>query len=126
MVEEVATEEAQKLQSTFQVGEDPLTQPGKNCEIIVVNGISFMYTDEGGWQSPPDRVCVTRGHPHFNRWYPKLGVKFGGKVIFDVEEYCVSEGWVRRQMRNARGQVIRERGVARTTTHKGVVEPYWR
>lgn len=47
--------------------------------------------------TPPDRLSVNPRSPHFggemlNRG---IGIRFKGKVRHDVEEYCLSEGWIR-------------------------------
>ncbi len=47
--------------------------------------------------TPPDRLSVNPRSPHFggellNRG---IGIRFKGKVRHDVEEYSLSEGWIR-------------------------------
>ncbi len=124
MTEEMSTEEAQKFQSASQV-EEASTKPPKVGEVKEVDGKTFIYYNQE-WHEPPDRVCVDRQSPYHNPFYVKLGVKFNDKVTFDVHEYCISEGWILKEMRGPRNRVIYERGVARTIKLQGKVEPYWR
>lgn len=109
----------------LDTGEDPLTQSGRPGEIIVVNDKSYIFIDDE-WHAPPDRVSIEQSSPHFHKYYRKLGIMFEGKVTFDVVEYCVSEGWIRKQMRDGRNRLIYERGKSRTIALRGKVEPYWR
>ncbi|MGH6992405.1 MAG: DUF3297 family protein [Caulobacteraceae bacterium] len=74
--------------------------------------------------SPPDRLCVDPSSP----WYDAgilergVGVRFKGAEKTNVEEYCVSEGWVRL----AAGKAVDRRGRPLTITVRGEVEPYFR
>jgi hypothetical protein len=45
----------------------------------------------------PDRLAVDPSSPFFNAdlLQKGIGVRFNGKERTDVEEYCLSEGWVR-------------------------------
>lgn len=45
----------------------------------------------------PDRLSVDPRSPHFNAEVLRrgIGVRFKGKERTDVEEYCLSEGWIR-------------------------------
>jgi hypothetical protein len=47
--------------------------------------------------TPPDRLAVNPNSPHFNMEVLKrgIGIRFKDRVRTDVEEYCISEGWVR-------------------------------
>ncbi len=47
--------------------------------------------------TPPDRLAVNPNSPHFNMDVLKrgIGIRFKDRVRTDVEEYCISEGWVR-------------------------------
>jgi len=75
----------------------------------------------------PDRVCVDADSEFFHPDYRRIGVKFDGKVRpDDVQEYCMSEGWIRKQLRNSQGRLIMERGKARTVKWTGKVEAFWR
>ncbi len=47
--------------------------------------------------TPPDRLSVNPRSPHFDMALLQrgIGIRFKGQQRRDVEEYCVSEGWVR-------------------------------
>ena len=51
-----------------------------------------------------------------------IGVRFNGAEKNNVEEYCVSEGWVRLTAGKAKDRA----GNSITVKVKGVVEPYFR
>ncbi len=57
-----------------------------------------------------DEALLTRG----------VGIRFNGVERNNVEEYCVSEGWIR----TAIGKSLDRRGQPMTIKLKGVVEPY--
>ncbi|MFN5096338.1 DUF3297 family protein [Limnohabitans sp.] len=45
----------------------------------------------------PDRLAIDTRSPHYVRavFEHDIGIRFNGKDRNDVEEYCISEGWVR-------------------------------
>lgn len=47
--------------------------------------------------TPPDRLSTNPRSPHFDMDLLRrgIGIRFKDKVRTDVEEYCISEGWVR-------------------------------
>jgi len=72
----------------------------------------------------PDRLSTNPASPYHN---PELlergvGVIFNGVERNNVEEYCVSEGWVRLAV----GKTVDRNGNAMTVKYKGKVEPYLR
>jgi len=73
--------------------------------------------------TPPDRLALDPRSPYhdieaINRG---VGVRFNGEERDNVEEYCVSEGWIRVQVGRARDR----RGNPMTIKIKGQVEPYY-
>lgn len=50
-------------------------------------------------ETPPDRLAVNPKSPHHDAQALArgVGVRFRGEVRTNVEEYCVSEGWVKVQ-----------------------------
>jgi hypothetical protein len=74
--------------------------------------------------TPPDRLCATPGSPYYNEELLSrgIGVRFNGTEKTNVEEYCVSEGWVRLAAGNARDR----KGNPMTIKLKGAVEPYFK
>lgn len=47
--------------------------------------------------TPPDRIAADPSSPYFDAEALQrgIGVRFKGVEKFTVEEYCVSEGWIR-------------------------------
>ena len=74
--------------------------------------------------TPPDRLSATPGTPHFDEAVLSrgIGVRFNGVERTTVDEYCVSEGWVKLSVGNARDRY----GRPMTIKQKGTVEPYFK
>ncbi len=72
----------------------------------------------------PDRLCVNPNSPFYDEEVLAngIGIKFDGKEKTNVEEYCISEGWIKVSAGKARDRF----GNAMTIKLKGVVEPYLR
>ncbi|NKC31836.1 DUF3297 family protein [Falsiroseomonas selenitidurans] len=72
----------------------------------------------------PDRLSVDPRSPHHNEALLArgVGIRFNGQEKTNVEEYCVSEGWVRVSV----GKAVDRRGQPLTLKLKGTVEPYLR
>jgi hypothetical protein len=72
----------------------------------------------------PDRLSTNPRSPHYNEELLKrdIGVRFDGKERKDVEEYCVTEGWIRVAV----GKTMDRHGNPLTIMLKGKVEPYLR
>ena len=49
-----------------------------------------------------------------------IGIRFNGNERTDVEEYCVSEGWIRVAV----GKTLDRKGNPLTVKLKGRIEPY--
>ena len=71
----------------------------------------------------PDRLAVNPRSPHYNEAVLAhgVGIRFNGQERRDIEEYCISEGWVRVAAGTARDR----RGDPITMKHKGTVEAYF-
>lgn len=74
--------------------------------------------------SLPDRLSVNPKSPHYDEETLKrdVGIRFNGIEKTNVEEYCVSEGWIRI----AAGKARDRSGNAITIKLKGKVEPYFK
>jgi hypothetical protein len=75
-------------------------------------------------ETPPDRLATNPKSPFFQ---PELlsrgiGIRFNGQEKHNVDEYCVSEGWVRLAV----GKSLDRKGNAMTIKLNGTVEPYFR
>ena len=70
----------------------------------------------------PDRLCATPDSPFFNEELLArgIGIMFNGVEKTNVEEYCVSEGWVRIAVGTGRDR----KGNPMTVKLKGKVEPF--
>ncbi len=72
----------------------------------------------------PDRLSTNPASPHYDETVLQrdVGIRFNGVEKTNVEEYCVSEGWVRV----AAGKAKDRRGNPMTLKLKGTVEPYFK
>ncbi|MGH6827373.1 MAG: DUF3297 family protein [Rhizomicrobium sp.] len=73
-------------------------------------------------RSLPDRLSTDPTSPHHDASLLErgVGVRFNGIERTNVEEYCVSEGWVRLAV----GKTVDRQGNPMTVKYKGTVEPY--
>ena len=74
--------------------------------------------------TPPDRLSIDPRSPHHNADALErgVGIRFNAREREDVEEYSVSEGWVRVPA----GKAVDRFGRPMTIKLKGVVEAYYR
>ncbi|MEM1194727.1 MAG: DUF3297 family protein [Pseudomonadota bacterium] len=56
-------------------------------------------SDENANNTPPDHLAVHPASPHFDAdaLQRGVGIRFKGKARTDIEEYSISEGWVKVQ-----------------------------
>ena len=73
--------------------------------------------------SMPDRLSLDPRSPHFDQEVLSrgVGIRFNGVEKTNVEEYCISEGWIRV----AAGRSRDRHGNPMTVKLKGSVEPYF-
>ena len=72
----------------------------------------------------PDRLSVD---PQSKHYVPAVfehgvGIRFNGKERYDVEEYCISEGWIKVPA----GKTVDRKGHPLMITLKGTVEAFYR
>ncbi|MCB5175369.1 MULTISPECIES: DUF3297 family protein [Microvirga] len=74
--------------------------------------------------TPPDRLSVNPSSPYYDEALLSrgIGIRFNGAEKTNVDEYCVSEGWIRVTAGNAKDRA----GNPMTIKLKGKVEPYFR
>lgn len=74
--------------------------------------------------TPPDRLSVDPSSPYFNAeaLQRDIGIRFKGVEKNNVEEYSVSEGWIRVQAGTAKDR----HGRPLTIKLTGPVEPYYK
>ena len=72
----------------------------------------------------PDRLSIDPASPHHVApvFEHDVGICFNGKERFDVEEYCVSEGWIRVPA----GKTLDRKGQPLMLKLKGKVEAFYR
>ncbi len=73
-------------------------------------------------QELPDRLSLDPRSPHFDEEVLSrgVGIRFNGQEKTNVEEYCVSEGWIRVAAGRSRDRY----GNPMTIKLNGKVEPY--
>jgi len=74
--------------------------------------------------TPPDRLAISPKSPHYNEAVLDrgIGIRFNGAEKTNVEEYSVSEGWIRVSV----GKTLDRHGNPLTIKLKGIVEPYFK
>jgi hypothetical protein len=72
----------------------------------------------------PDRLSIDPASPYFNAELLQrdVGIRFKGVEKNNVEEYCVSEGWIRVPAGTAKDRYGRPLTIKLT----GPVEPYFK
>ena len=72
----------------------------------------------------PDRLSIDPRSPHYVAavFDHEVGIRFNDKDRADVEEYCVSEGWVRVPA----GKTLDRKGQPLLIKIKGKVEAFYR
>ncbi|MDF8332155.1 DUF3297 family protein [Novosphingobium cyanobacteriorum] len=76
-----------------------------------------------GADVPPDRLAINPRSPFFDadKLRRGIGIRFKGTVRTNVEEYCISEGWVRVQA----GKTMDRKGNPLTLKLSGPVEAWY-
>ena len=72
----------------------------------------------------PDRLSGNTRSPHHvaEIFEHEIGIRLNGKERNDVDEYCISEGWVKVSSATA----LDRRGQPLLITMKGTVEAYYK
>lgn len=72
----------------------------------------------------PDRLASNPQSPFYNQELLDrgVGIRFNGKEKTNVDEYCVSEGWIRVAV----SKTVDRKGNPLTIKLNGKVEPYLR
>jgi hypothetical protein len=80
-------------------------------------------TDKESLPTLPDRLSGNPRSPHHvaEIFEHAIGIRLNGKERNDVEEYCISEGWVKIPSPKA----LDRRGQPLLMTVKGTVEAYY-
>ncbi len=80
-------------------------------------------SDEQTNDTPPDRLSVNPRSEHFDADLLQrgVGIRFKNRVRTDIEEYSISEGWVRVQA----GKAVDRKGQPLTIKLTGPVEAWF-
>ncbi len=72
----------------------------------------------------PDHLSIDPRSPHHHAevFQHDIGIRFNEKERFDVEEYCISESWIRVPA----GKAVDRKGRSLTIKLKGQVEVFYR
>ena len=81
-------------------------------------------TDTSQAPTLPDRLAVDPASPHHDAavFQHHIGIRLNDKERFDVEEYCLSEGWVKVPA----GKKVDRKGKPLMITLKGRVEAFYK
>ncbi|MEL1249425.1 DUF3297 family protein [Aurantiacibacter gilvus] len=85
--------------------------------------MSDENTAKPAGDTPPDHLSVHPHSEHFDadKLQRGIGIRFKGRVRTDIEEYCISEGWVRVQA----GKTVDRKGRPLTIRLNGPVEAWY-
>lgn len=74
--------------------------------------------------TPPDRIAAHPSSPFYNAdaLDRGIGVRFKGAERTDVDEYCVSQGWIRVSL----GKKVDRKGAPLTIKLNGPVEVWFK
>ncbi len=80
-------------------------------------------SDSNASDIPPDHLSVNPRSEHFDAEVLQrgVGIKFKDRVRTDIEEYSISEGWVRVQV----GKTVDRKGQPLTIKLTGPVEAWY-
>ncbi|MFB0613463.1 DUF3297 family protein [Aurantiacibacter poecillastricola] len=80
-------------------------------------------SEDNTTDTPPDHLSIDPRSEHFDgdKLQRGVGIRFKGKQRTDIEEYCISEGWVRVQA----GKTVDRKGRPLTIKLKGPVEAWY-
>ncbi len=72
----------------------------------------------------PDRLAVDPASPHHVAavFEHPIGIRFNGRERHDVEEYCISQGWIKV----AAGRALDRKGRPMMITLKGSVQAFYK
>jgi Protein of unknown function (DUF3297) len=86
--------------------------------------IKIIMNDQPGPPALPDHLSVDPRSPHHVAavFEHDVGIRFNGQERRDVEEYCISEGWVKVPA----GKTLDRKGQPLMIKLKGKVEAFYR
>ena len=89
-----------------------------------MDGVTGVVVFHAMSDTPPDRLSNDPRSPFYDAdvLARDVGIRFKGAEKTNVEEYCVSEGWIRV----AAGKALDRYGNPLTIKLTGAVEPYFK
>jgi hypothetical protein len=84
----------------------------------------FTMSEDQNKPALPDHLSIDPRSPHHVAavFEHDIGIFFNGKERFDVEEYCVSEGWIKVPA----GRTVDRKGRPLLMKLKGKVEAFYK
>jgi hypothetical protein len=102
------------------------SNPGQSADLSPPDPVPFMTeaTPPSSLPPLPDRLSVDPGSPHHVAavFTHDVGIRLNDKERFDVEEYCISEGWVKVPA----GRTVDRKGKPVMIKLKGKVDAFYR
>lgn len=100
---------------------------GRQCRLLCAapGGKRLTVTDSSTSRPAlPDHLSIDPRSPHHVAavFEHDVGIRFNGKERFDVEEYCVSEGWIKVPA----DKTLDRKGRPLLLTLKGAVEAFYK
>lgn len=92
--------------------------------IDVASSGMFNMNDKTNLPELPNHLSINPRSPHYNAEIIEhhIGILLNGKERNDVEEYCISEGWVKV----ASAKALDRRGQPLLIKMKGTVEAFYK
>jgi hypothetical protein len=100
-----------------------MTETPDNSAEIETTPDAIAASSAIGSDVPPDRLAIHPRNPFFDgdKLSRGIGIRFKGTVRTNVEEYCISEGWIRVQA----GKTMDRKGNPLTLKLSGPVEAWF-
>jgi hypothetical protein len=100
------------------------TRESTMTDLTASTSATTPATESGSKPPLPDRLSVDPTSKHYAAAVLEhdIVIRFNGKDRHDVEEYCISEGWIRVPA----GKTLDRRGRPLLITLKGTVEALYR
>ncbi len=101
----------------------PMSETDNDQDQGGVDQPTVAATETDAADTPPDRLAINPASGHFDgdKLRRGIGIRFKGAQRTNVEEYCISEGWIRVQA----GKAMDRRGKPLTLKLQGPVEAWY-
>ena len=94
--------------------------------VLVARMVEMEYAMEDSTELPPlpDRLATDPESPYYDEAVLErsIGIRFNGRERTDVEEYCLSEGWIKVPA----GKTLDRKGRPLLLKLKGRIEAFYR